>query len=129
MCTSANVVVTKHVSRIGWPCDNMFSSPLTPPFTLRSAVYFTYTSSVNVVKMALPGEIWTQIFEFATDEDVLFQPGIQTSMAESAWYRDSLGFGNPSSKWSLRSPEKAMDILLRRSYTTKKVNVVRLLKF
>lgn len=79
--------------------------------------------------MALPGEIWTQIFELATDEDVLFQPGIQTSIAESAWERDSakaqVGFPNP---WNLRSPEQAMDILLKRSYATKKVNVIRLTK-
>lgn len=75
---------------------------------------------------ALPAEIWTQIFDLAADEDLLFQPGIPTSLAESAWVQDywkSQIKDESTSKWSLRAPEQAMDILQRRSYGTKKVRV------
>ncbi|KAF9524338.1 hypothetical protein CPB83DRAFT_820210 [Crepidotus variabilis] len=72
----------------------------------------------------LPAEIWTQIFDLAADEDLLFQPGIPTALAESAWFREywrsQLLVKDSSSDWSLRSPEQAMDILQRRSYATKK---------
>ena len=75
--------------------------------------------------MSLPAEIWTQIFGLAADEDILFQPGFPTSLAESAWCRDywKLRFdvNESSAEWSLRSPEQALDILQRRSYATKKV--------
>ena len=64
----------------------------------------------------LPSEIWSQIFDLAADEDILFLPGIPTSMAESAWYRDII-----VNEWRLRSPQEAMNMLQRRSYATKKV--------
>jgi hypothetical protein len=64
----------------------------------------------------LPPEIWSQIFDLAADEDILFHPGIPTAMAESAWYKDII-----INEWRLRSPREAMNILQRRSYATKKV--------
>lgn len=75
--------------------------------------------------MSLPAEIWTQIFGLAADEDILFQPGFPTSLAESAWCRDYWKFRldvNDPSEWNLRSPEQALDILQKRSYATKKVS-------
>jgi len=73
--------------------------------------------------MSLPAEIWARIFDLAADDDMLFRPGIPTSLAESAWCKDDrktyLNRGNP--EWTLRSPEQAMDFLQRRSYSTKKV--------
>ncbi|KIM38035.1 hypothetical protein M413DRAFT_448073 [Hebeloma cylindrosporum] len=63
----------------------------------------------------LPSEIWSQIFDLAADEDILFLPGIPTAMAESAWYRDII-----VNEWRLRSPREAMNVLQRRSYATKK---------
>jgi len=82
--------------------------------------------------LELPAEVWTQIFELAADEDILFQQGFPTSMAESAWYRDE--WPEPAAdlqvsikgalynKWELRSPQRAMELLEERSYATKKVN-------
>ncbi|KDR66534.1 hypothetical protein GALMADRAFT_80689 [Galerina marginata CBS 339.88] len=62
----------------------------------------------------LPAEIWTQIFDLAADEDILFQQGIPTVMAESAWYKNVVGM------WNLRTPQEALNMLQRRSYATKK---------
>jgi hypothetical protein len=45
----------------------------------------------------------------ATDEDILFCPGIPTAMAESAWYKDIVING-----WKLRSPREVMNVLQRR---------------
>jgi hypothetical protein len=68
------------------------------------------------MSLELPAEIWTQIFDLAADEDILFQPGIPTIMVESAWYKDII-----IDQWRLRSPGEAMNLLQRRSYATKKV--------
>ncbi|KAJ7727419.1 hypothetical protein DFH07DRAFT_906498 [Mycena maculata] len=65
----------------------------------------------------LPAELWTQIFDLAADEDVLFQHGLPTTMAESAWFKDFFG------EWALRSPQDAIDLMQRRSYATKKAIV------
>jgi hypothetical protein len=65
----------------------------------------------------LPSEIWSQIFDLAADEDILFLPGIPTAMAESAWYRDII-----VDEWRLRSPREAINMLQRRSYAIKKVH-------
>ena len=69
--------------------------------------------------MSLPAEIWARIFDLAADDDILFRPGIPTSLAESAWYWKTYEDG--VSEWTIRSPEVAMDILQKRSYATKKV--------
>ena len=75
--------------------------------------------------MALPAEVWARIFHLAADDDILFRPGIPTSLAESAWCKDQWQScrdgGGSGVEWNLRSPERAMDILQRRSYSTKKV--------
>ena len=63
----------------------------------------------------LPAEIWAQIFDLAADEDVIFQYGLPTTMAESAWYKNGLD------QWTLRSPAEAVNLVQRRSYKTKKV--------
>ncbi|KAJ7137544.1 hypothetical protein C8R43DRAFT_1072215 [Mycena crocata] len=65
----------------------------------------------------LPGELWTQVFDLAADEDVIFQHGLPTSMAESAWFKDFFG------EWALRSPQDALDLVQRRSYVTKKARL------
>ena len=62
----------------------------------------------------LPAEIWIQIFYLAADEDIIIQHGLPTILAESAWYKDR-------ADWKLRSPQKAMEMLQRRSYAMKKV--------
>jgi len=67
----------------------------------------------------LPAEIWSQIFDLAADEDILFQHGFPTVMAESAWYKDRI-----LDEWRLRSPQEAMNLLQRRSYFTKKVSFI-----
>jgi hypothetical protein len=63
----------------------------------------------------LPAELWTHVFDLAADEDVIFQHGLPTTMAESAWFKDFFG------EWTLRSPQDALDLVQRRSYATKKV--------
>jgi hypothetical protein len=68
--------------------------------------------------MSLPAEIWVQIFNLAADEDVIFQYGLPTVMAESAWVK------NVFDKWSLRRPSEALNVVQRRSYTTKKVHSI-----
>lgn len=65
----------------------------------------------------LPSEIWAQIFNQAADEDVIFQYGLPTAMAESAWVK------NVFEKWTLRRPSEALNVVQRRSYTTKKAIV------
>ncbi|KAH7873794.1 hypothetical protein F5879DRAFT_944943 [Lentinula edodes] len=64
--------------------------------------------------MELPDEILTQIFDLAADEDVIFQYGLPTVMAETAWFQNALD------EWALRSPQEAINIIQRRSYATKK---------
>ncbi|KAF8635308.1 hypothetical protein AX17_003956 [Amanita inopinata Kibby_2008] len=66
----------------------------------------------------LPSEIWTQIFDLAADEDLIFQYGLPTSMAESAWFKSVVG------EWSLRTPQEALNIIQRRSYATKKAIIM-----
>jgi len=63
----------------------------------------------------LPAELWTHIFDLAADEDVIFQYGLPTVMAESAWFKTVF------SAWALRTPEEALNLIQRRSYATKKV--------
>ncbi|KAJ7469697.1 hypothetical protein FB451DRAFT_1476591 [Mycena latifolia] len=65
----------------------------------------------------LPAELWTQVFDLAADEDVIFQLGLPTTMAESAWFKNFFG------DWALRSPQDALDLVQRRSYATKKAIV------
>jgi hypothetical protein len=67
----------------------------------------------------VPAEIWTQIFDLAADEDVIFQYGLPTTMAESAWYRNALN------EWILRSPGEALNLVQKRSYKTKKVRIAQ----
>lgn len=66
--------------------------------------------------MQLPDEILTEIFDLAADEDVIFQYGLPTVMAEAAWFRNVMG------EWALRSPREAINTIQRRSYATKKVS-------
>lgn len=64
--------------------------------------------------MDLPAEVLTQIFALATDEDLIFQYALPTSLANSSWFRHFNG------DWALRPPEEAGNLLMRRSYKTKK---------
>jgi hypothetical protein len=65
----------------------------------------------------LPSELWTHIFDFTVDEDLLFQYALPTSMAESAWFKTVYG------DWALRTPQEALNLIQRRNYATKKVCV------
>ncbi|KAJ7260379.1 hypothetical protein B0H12DRAFT_1014155 [Mycena haematopus] len=65
----------------------------------------------------LPTELWTHVFDLAADEDVIFQHGLRTTMAESAWVKDFFG------EWALRSPQDELNLVQRRSYATKKAIV------
>ncbi|KAF7323798.1 NTF2 domain-containing protein [Mycena kentingensis (nom. inval.)] len=65
----------------------------------------------------LPAEILTQIFDIASDEDVIFGHALPTAMAESAWDGDAYG------NWKLRAPELAIEQVQRESYATKKAIV------
>ncbi|KAJ7137473.1 hypothetical protein C8R43DRAFT_612016 [Mycena crocata] len=65
----------------------------------------------------LSSELWTQVFDLAADEDVIFQHGLPTSMAESAWFTDFFG------EWATRFPQDALELVQRRSYATKKAIV------
>lgn len=66
----------------------------------------------------LPSEIWTQIFDLAADEDLIFQYGLPTSMAESAWFKSVI------EEWALRTPQEALNLIQRRSYSTKKASYI-----
>lgn len=63
----------------------------------------------------LPPELWSYIFDLAADEDTIFYPGLQTSMAHSTWSK------NPFGGWAVRTPQDTISIIQRRSYATKKV--------
>ncbi|KAJ7766118.1 hypothetical protein B0H16DRAFT_386555 [Mycena metata] len=65
----------------------------------------------------LPSELWTHVFDLAADEDVIFHPGLPTTMAESVWFKDFYG------QWKLRTPQDALELVQRRSYMTKKAIV------
>lgn len=67
-------------------------------------------------KLEFPDELWRQIFDLAVDEDMIFQPWLLTSMAESAWFKNAL-----FDEWCLRPPQEALNLLQRRSYASKKV--------
>ncbi|KAI6017129.1 hypothetical protein EDC04DRAFT_2576873 [Pisolithus marmoratus] len=62
----------------------------------------------------LPPELWSYIFDLAADEDVIFYPGLPTSMAQSTWSRAIYD------EWSVRTPQDTINIIQRRSYATKK---------
>lgn len=64
----------------------------------------------------LPPEIWWYIFDLAADEDTIFYPGLQTSMAQSTWSKSLWG------GWTVRTPHDTINIIQRRSYATKKVS-------
>ncbi|KIL64685.1 hypothetical protein M378DRAFT_77851 [Amanita muscaria Koide BX008] len=66
----------------------------------------------------LPEEIWTHIFDLAADEDLIFQYGLPTSMAEAAWFKSIV------SEWALRTPQEALNLIQRRSYATKKAIIM-----
>lgn len=63
----------------------------------------------------LPPELWSYIFDLAADEDTIFYPGLQTSMAQSTWSK------SPWGGWTVRTPQDTISIIQRRSYATKKV--------
>ncbi|KAH6913952.1 hypothetical protein BKA70DRAFT_1396800 [Coprinopsis sp. MPI-PUGE-AT-0042] len=62
----------------------------------------------------LPSEVLSQIFTLAADEDLIFQHTLPTSLANSSWFRHVTG------DWALRTPHEAANLLMRRSYRTKK---------
>ncbi|KAG9311502.1 hypothetical protein JVU11DRAFT_7702 [Chiua virens] len=62
----------------------------------------------------LPPELWSYIFDLAADEDTIFYPGLQTSMAPSTWSK------SPWDGWTVRTPQDTITIIQRRSYATKK---------
>lgn len=74
------------------------------------------TNKTNMSNLDLPSEIWTQIFDLAADEDLIFRYGLPTSMAESAWFKSVI------EEWALRTPQEALNLIQRRSYATKKAS-------
>ncbi|KAI6104143.1 hypothetical protein F5141DRAFT_1029674 [Pisolithus sp. B1] len=62
----------------------------------------------------LPPELWSYIFDLAADENVIFYPGLPTSMTPSTWSRAIYG------EWKVRTPQDTINITQRRSYATKK---------
>ncbi|KAF5377328.1 hypothetical protein D9757_008007 [Collybiopsis confluens] len=62
----------------------------------------------------MPAEILTRILGHVCDEDVIFQYGLPTVMAEAAWFKNALD------EWALRSPQEAINTVQRRSYADKK---------
>ena len=66
----------------------------------------------------LPPELWSHIFDLAADEDTIFYPGLQTSMAQSTWSK------SPWGGWTVRTPQDTISTIQRRSYATKKVRPV-----
>jgi len=81
-----------------------------PPRTVDRTTFIRSSMTLD-----LPAELWTQIFDLAADEDILFIHALPTSFGESVWWRDHTG------RWRLRSPQQAMNLLQARSYATKKV--------
>jgi hypothetical protein len=74
--------------------------------------------------MALPSEIWTQIFHLAADEDEIFRYELPISLDTSVWARNTIKDKLPQSDiqdWTLKTPSDALNFLQRRSYATKKV--------
>ncbi|KAF7343751.1 hypothetical protein MSAN_01955700 [Mycena sanguinolenta] len=65
----------------------------------------------------LPAEVWTQVFDLAADEDVIFRHGLPTTMEECAWTKNVRG------EWAVRSPQDQLNLVQRRSYATKKAIV------
>ncbi|KAJ6467818.1 hypothetical protein C8R45DRAFT_1063967 [Mycena sanguinolenta] len=65
----------------------------------------------------LPAELWTQVFDLAADENVIFQHGLPTTMEECAWTKNFYG------EWTLRTPQDELNLVQRRSYATKKAIV------
>lgn len=63
----------------------------------------------------LPPELWSYIFDLAADEDTIFYPGLQTSMAQSTWFKF------PLKGWTVQTPKDTISSIQRRSYATKKV--------
>ncbi|EGO03152.1 hypothetical protein SERLA73DRAFT_174592 [Serpula lacrymans var. lacrymans S7.3] len=63
----------------------------------------------------LPPELWSYIFDLAADEDVIFYPGLPTTMAQSTWFKPPW-----KDDWQLRTPQDAINMIQRRSYATKK---------
>ena len=64
----------------------------------------------------LPAEIWLQIFYYASEDDVLLDHALPTSMVESSWFKTVF-----NGQWMLKSPNENINTMQRRSYATKKV--------
>ena len=67
----------------------------------------------------LPAEVWLLIFDYASEDDALFDHALPTSLAESSWFRTVFDDG----KWMLKSPSESINTVQRRSYATKKVRL------
>ena len=74
-------------------------------------------SSRCAMAVDLPPEVWLQIFDYASEDDALFDHALPTSLAESSWFRTVFNDG----QWMLKSPNEGINGLQRRSYATKKV--------
>lgn len=63
----------------------------------------------------LPAELWNSIFNLASDEGAIFDHSLPTVMAESIWFLSLF------KEWQLRTPQESLNLIQRRSYSTKKV--------
>lgn len=68
--------------------------------------------------MALPSELWREIFEIAVHGDPILEPRLIGPLQESTWFQMIFG------EWWLRQPDEALRIQQRKSYATKKVRYV-----
>ncbi|KZT22711.1 hypothetical protein NEOLEDRAFT_1119019 [Neolentinus lepideus HHB14362 ss-1] len=66
---------------------------------------------------SLPAELWSYIFDVATEEPVLSDCSIPTAWDESIWFRTMFG------EWALKPPHERVNEVQRKSYATKKAIV------
>ncbi|KAH9950458.1 hypothetical protein B0H21DRAFT_706340 [Amylocystis lapponica] len=66
------------------------------------------------MSLALPAELWIHIFNYAVEDEPLFQHVLPTSLAESTWFKMVYG------DWALRAPNESQNLAQRRSYSIKK---------
>lgn len=66
---------------------------------------------------SLPAEVWTYIFDLATEEPILSNLALPTAWDESAWFRTVF------EEWALKSPTDRIHDIQRRGYKTKKAIV------
>ncbi|TFK47613.1 hypothetical protein OE88DRAFT_1665852 [Heliocybe sulcata] len=65
----------------------------------------------------LPAELWTYIFDLATEEPALLDCSIPVAWDQSVWFKTMFG------EWALKPPHERLNEIQRKSYATKKAIV------